>query len=174
MFKNTEKGMTLVEMLVTSAVVVILLGGTLTLYIAVLRSWAGQEKRVGISIIIDRALSEISRDLRSAEEVSTSINNDEIRYTEDGSTYYIYYLYNSSDSYPPAFGQASYELKKATLTGVIDGTFAYGDGRMIASGILPPATTDLSFDGSTVTMDISVSISDETIRSKTKVSPRNL
>jgi prepilin-type N-terminal cleavage/methylation domain-containing protein len=174
MLKNNEKGMTLVEMMIASIIVTLLIGSAMTVYIAVLKSWAGQERRVGISIVSDRALSEMSNELRSASEVSTSINNDEIRYTNDGSNYYIYYLYNSSDTYPPAFTESSYQLKHTALTGTINGTFTYGDGRIIATDVLPPTTTDLSFSGSTITMDMSITRGDETIRSKTKVSPRNI
>ncbi|MGB2598919.1 MAG: prepilin-type N-terminal cleavage/methylation domain-containing protein [Candidatus Omnitrophota bacterium] len=174
MLKNNEKGMTLVEIMIASIIVALLIGAAMTVYIAVLRAWAGQEQRVGISIAADRALSGISQELRSASEVSTSVNDDEIRYTNDGSNYYIYYLYNSGDSYPPAFTESSYQLKHTALTGTINGTFTYGDGRIIATDVLPPTTTDFSFNGSTVTMDISITRGDETIRSKTKISPRNI
>jgi hypothetical protein len=169
-----KKGMTLTELIITSATIVVLAGVVLTVYIAVLRSWLGQERRMRMSTVLDRTIKEVTNDLREARGIDFSINDDEIRFTPDQSTYYIYYFYNSGDSYPPAFSQASYDLKKATLAGGISGTFTYGDGRIILTNVLPPTTSDLSYDGSLVTLDLSVAREDETIRAKTKVNPRNL
>jgi prepilin-type N-terminal cleavage/methylation domain-containing protein len=169
-----KKGMTLVELMITTATFVVLAGVALTVYIAVLRSWSSQEKRVGISIAMDRAMNEMAKDLRSATEINASINNDEIRFTQDGANYYIYYLHNANDGYPPNFDQTSYVLKKEALAGGISGTFTYGSGRIILSDIVPPTTSDLSYSSGLATIDLSVSRGDETIRSKTKVKPRNL
>lgn len=153
--------------------VISLVGVTAYIFRAVLLSWASQETRSGIEINLDRGLEEIVRDLREVRQVG-SVNNDEIRFTQDQSNYYIYYLYNANDSYPPAFNQTLYDLKKATLSGGISGTFTYGSGPIIITNILPPATSDLSISGNIVSIDLSAKRGDETIRSRTQVRPRNL
>jgi hypothetical protein len=152
---------------------VVLVGVTAFVFRAVLLNWSSQETRSGIDIILDRGIEEMVRDLREAKQVS-SINNDEIRFTQDQSTYYIYYLYNADDSYPPSFNQNSYQLRKTTLSGGISGTFSYGSGSIIITDILPPVTSDLSISSNIVTIDLSTKRGDETIRSRTQVKPRNL
>ncbi len=171
-----KKAFTLLELIITVMMLVILVGVSVYLFRTVLISWSGEEVRTGIGIDLDRAVEDIARELREAREIRSTDDYDEIRFTKDGVTYYIYYLYNSNDSYiqPPAFNQDFYELRKATLVGAIDGSFAYGSGRLIATDLLPPITSDLSFDSGTITIDLSIARGDETIRSRTEVTPRNL
>jgi Tfp pilus assembly protein PilW len=140
---------------------------------AILISWSSQETRSGIDINLDRALEEIVRDLREAKEIN-SVNNDEVRFTQDQAAYYIYYLYNQNDSYPLSFSQASYEIRKALLAGGINGSFTYGSGQSILTNVASPPLSDLSISGNLATIDLSILRKDETIRSKTKVRPRNL
>lgn len=140
---------------------------------AILLSWSSQEKRAGIDIDLNWGMEGMSRDLREARQAQ-SVSNDEIRFTSDLANFYIFYLYNANDSYPPTFSQSSYELRKATLSGSITGTFTYGSGPVIMTEVLPPATSDLSIASNLVTMDLSVNRADETIRARTQVRPRNL
>ncbi len=167
-----KRGLTLIEIMIVIVLFVILAAITVYIFRAILLSWSSGETRAGIDIALDRGIEEMVRDLRAAKAI-TSVNNDEIRYTATDNTHHIYYLYNSSDTYPPNFGQSSYELRKATLSGSITGALA-DIGRIIITDILPPATTDLSISSNIATIDISVSRGDETIRSKTQVKPRNL
>ena len=162
--------------MITIILFVILTAASVFIFRAVLLSWSSQETRAGIDIELDRAIEEIVRDLREAKEIQSTDAYDEIRFTQDETDYFIYYLYNGDDSYapPPAFNQATYELRKADLTGDIDGTFTYGDGKIILSDVLPPDTTDLSVSSNLATIDLSVARGDETIRSRTDVRPRNL
>lgn len=152
---------------------VALVGVTAYIFRAVLLSWSSQETRSGIDINLDRGIEEIVRDLREARQVQ-SVNNDEVRFTQDQSNYYIYYFYNANDAYPPTFNQSSYDLRKATLSGGIGGTFTYGSGPIIITDVLPPATSDLSISGNIVTIDLSVKRYNETVRSRTEIKPRNL
>ena len=159
----------------------ILSASTVTLLRAVLINWSSQEIRSGIDINLDRGIEEIERDLRKATSVQSTANYDEIRYAQrQGASntynYYIFYLYNAGDSYvpPPNFSQASYQLRRGTLSGGINGTFTYGSGDAVVNDILPPPTSDLSLSGNLVTIDLSVKRGDETIRSRTQVRPRNL
>ncbi|MEK6567805.1 MAG: hypothetical protein AABZ27_03595, partial [Candidatus Omnitrophota bacterium] len=118
-------------------------------------------------------IEEIVQDLRKARQIQ-SVNNDELRFTQDQSAYYIYYFYNANDSYPLSFNQSSYQLRKAALSGGISGTFTYGSGSIIITEALPPAASDLSMSANLITLDLSIKRGDETIRSRTQVRPRNL
>lgn len=159
--------------MITIVMLVALVGVTAYVFRAVLLSWSSEETRAGVDISLDRGIEEMVRDLREAKEASY-VNNDEIRFTPDQSNYYIYYLYNENDFYPPSFNQSSYQLKKAALSGGIGGTFTYGSGTIIIIDILSPPTSDLSLSNNVVTLDLSLSRGNETIRSRTEVKPRNL
>jgi prepilin-type N-terminal cleavage/methylation domain-containing protein len=167
-----RRGLTLVELMMTIMLVSILLLVTVFLLRAVLLSWSSQETRSGIDISLGRGMEEVARDLREARQAQAS--GDEIRFTRDLANYSVYYLYNSADSYPPSFGQPTYRLHKAALSGGMSGTFTYGAGDIKITDILPPPVSDLSLSGNLITLDLSVLRKDDTIRSKTKVRPRNL
>lgn len=167
-----RRGLTLIELIMTTTMMVVLVGAITYVFLVVLTGWSTQVDRAGIDIQIDRGIEEMARDLREAEVVQSA--NDEIRFTEDQAAYYIYYLYNANDSYPLSFNQSSYELREAALTGGIGGTFTYGSGRIIIIGVLPPPASDLSLTNSIITIDLSVNKNDENVRSKTSVKPRNL
>lgn len=171
-----RNGLTLIELIITIAMFAVLTIVSAYIFRAVVLSWSSQERRAGIEINLDKGIEEMVRDLREAREVQSTASYDEIRFSQDGSAYYIYYFYNADDSYvpPPAFDEAAYELRKAALTGGINGTFTYGSGQIIATDVVAPATSDLSLRGNVVTIDLSVARGDETIRSRTDVRPRNL
>lgn len=177
-YRKTKKGLTLIEMMIAIVMLVILTSVIIYIFHGVLLSWSSQETRAGIDINLDRDIEKVVRDLRESKQAS-AVNNDEIRFSQDKVTYYIYYLYNASDTYPPTFNQSSYQLKKATLAGGLNGTFTYGSGDFIISDIKPrtaftPARPVISFTSNMATMDISIARGDETIRSRTAVRPRNL
>lgn len=144
---------------------------------AILLSWSSQEKRSGLGINLDRGIEEMARDLRKARQVQSTTNYHEVRFTQGtaSTTSYIFYLYNAGDSYapPPAFNQSSYQLRRATLSGGISGTFTYGAGDVIVNNVLPPSTSSLSLSGNLLTIDLSVKEGDETIRSRTQIRARN-
>lgn len=165
-------GFTLIELVLVIGLVVILILATAFVFRAVLLSWFSQETRAGIGINLDRGLEEIVRDLREARQAQSA--GDEIRFRQGASAYYIYYFYNAGDSYPPAFSQSVYQLKKETLTGGISGTFSYGSGQTIAAGVLAPPTSGLSLSSNIITIDLSIQRGAERIRSRTQVKPRNL
>jgi len=168
--------MTLIELMISVAMFAILSITAVYMFRAILLSWSSQETRTGVNITLDSGIENMVRELREAKNVQSTASYDEIRFTPDNSNYYIYYLYNTSDSYvpPPAFDQTTYELRKATLTGGISGTFTYGNGQVMLTDVLPPTTSDLSLSGNILTIDISITRGDETIRSRTDVRPRNL
>ena len=143
----------------------------------ILVSGSGQETRAGIGTNLDRGMEEMSRDLRRARQIQSTANYNEIRIRQGttASTYSIFYLYNASDSYvpPPAFNQTSYQLRKATLTGGINGTFTYGAGSVIVQDVVAPPTSTLAFAGNLTTIDLTVKRGDETVRSRTQIRPKN-
>lgn len=150
---------------------VILTAASAYIYHAILLSWSSQEKRAGIDIDVDRAIEEMVRDLREAKQAQSV--NDEIRFTQDNSAYYIYYLYNASDTYPLSFSQGSYQLRKTLLSGGISGSFTYGSGQIVLNDVLSPSISDLSMSANLITIDVTIRRVDETIRSRTQVKPRN-
>ncbi|MBL7091805.1 MAG: prepilin-type N-terminal cleavage/methylation domain-containing protein [Candidatus Omnitrophica bacterium] len=167
-----KKAFTLIEVIIVIVLFVILTAVTIYVFRAVLLSWSSQETRAGIDIALDRGIEEMVRDLRGAKAI-TYVNNDEIRFTAIGDTHHIYYLYDENDIYPPNFDQDSYQLRKATLSGSINGALVDA-GRIIITDVLPPPTSDFLISGDRATIDISISRGDETIRSRTEVKPRNL
>jgi len=171
-----RKGLTLIELMIVVVMFVILAAATFFIFRAVLLSWASEETRAGVDVTLDFGIENMVRDLREASQIQSTADYDEIRFTPDYTNYYIYYLYNADDSYvpPPAFDQTTYELRRATLTDGINGTFTYGEGQLIMTDVEPPTTSDLSLSGNIITIDITITRDDETIRSKTEVRPRNI
>ncbi|MFA5144302.1 MAG: prepilin-type N-terminal cleavage/methylation domain-containing protein [Candidatus Omnitrophota bacterium] len=165
-------GFTLIEMLMTVALFSVLMIASVYMFRAALLAWLSGEARSGADITLDAGMWKIAGDLRPASAVQSS--NDEIRFTRDGTNYYIYYFYNAGDSYPVAFTQSSYQVRKGALTGGIGGTFTYGSGTVILTDVLPPPASDLSLTSNVVTINLSVKRGSETVRSKTEVIPRNL
>lgn len=173
-----KKGFTLTELIVSVGLFALLAGVTAFVLRTILVSWDIQEKRSAIDINLDRGIEEMARDLRKAKQVQSAANYDEIRFCQGTTTTscYIFYLYHANDAYvpPPAFSQSSYQLKRAALTGDINGTFTYGSGDVIVNDLLPPPASDLSLASNLVTIDLSAKRGDETIRSRTQVRPRNV
>lgn len=164
---------TLIELLTVAVVMGLLLLALGSVFWVVSQSWVTQDTRTGLDINLYKGMEMASIDLRNASVVQSS--NKEVRFTDYGGvTNYVYYLYNSADSYPPKFDQSSYKLQKAALTGGINGTFTYGSGRIIISNVLPPPISDLSFTGNVINLDMSVKQDYEAIRARTEVRPRNV
>jgi len=174
--RSRSFGFTLVELVLSVILFAVLTVATALILRILLVTWSSQERRGGIAINLDRGIEEMARDLRKAREVQSTAGYDEIRYRLGTGSYYIFYLYNTDDSYipPPAFSQSSYQLRRAPLNGGINGTFTYGAGDIVVNDVVPPSTSDLSFSGSLVTIDLTVTRADETIRSRTQMRPRNV
>lgn len=177
MIRNTKnQGVTLIELVLALVLLTALSGGAMLIFNTLLLGWAGQSDRSGADLQLDRAMEEMVRDLREARQVQSVAGRDEVRYTTDGATFQILYLYHASDSYvpPPAFNQSVYQLRRGTLSGGLSGTFTYGSGTLLLADVLPPTTSDLSLSGNLITLDLSVRRGDETVRTRTQVRPRNL
>lgn len=166
------KAFTLIELLLVVVVMGMLFLAVGYIFQAVLLSWVTQDTRAGLDTNLYKGMEIASIDLRDVSAVQSS--GDEIRFTDDGTNYYIYYLYNSTDNYPPSFNKSSYQLRKAVLAGGISGTFTYGSGQLIINNVLPPPTSDLSFANNVINLDISVKQANETVRARTEIRPRNV
>jgi len=181
-----DKGITLIETLIVSALFAILSGVLVSLLTVVIMTWPGLETRVGIQAVLDRAVEKMVRDLRETKEVKTE-NDGEIRFTKSdpniGDTHHIYYFYHEDESYPPVFSEDLYQLRKASLNTDIDGTFNYDDPNcFIAGSIVPPDTlnpsdpnfSNLSVNNKIVTIRLRIQKGDEIMQIQSKVYPRNL
>ncbi|MFA6280909.1 MAG: type II secretion system protein [Candidatus Omnitrophota bacterium] len=168
-----SKGFTLIEALLTSVMVVAIIGAVAYMFQVVIIGWSGQGARAGASISANKAVEELTRELRNARVVM-SPSTGEIRFTKDGTNYYIFYFYNALDSYPPQFTSESYQLKKASLSGGSSGTFTYGSGDLIARDILPFPSSTLTYDGGVITMDLVMQRGSSIMHCATKIKPRNI
>ena len=170
MKKNT-KAFTLIELLIAMFMIAILMYVAVYIFQTVLSVWSVQGMRTDIDTSLYKGLDIVAIDLRDSSSVQSS--NDEIRFTSDSTNCYIYYLYNPADKYPPAFNQSSYQLKKATLSGGINGTFTYGSGQLIMANVLPPPNSDMSLTNNVLNIDLGITKGNETVRAKTEIHPRN-
>lgn len=154
---------------------ILLAAVTIFCFRAIILTYSGMGTRAGTGITLNRAVELMTRSLRQANTAQSS--SDEIRFTiqENGvDTNYIYYLYNPNNTYPTTFNQATYELREASLTGGIGGTFTYGAGQLIMPDILPPPTSDISMSGNIITIDLSARQGSDTVRYRAQVRPRDL
>jgi len=181
-----DKGITLIETLIVSALFASLAGVLVSLFTVVIISWPILETRVGIQAVLDRAVETMVRELRETKDVKTT-NDGEIRFTKSdpniGDTYHIYYFYHEDESYPPIFSEDLYQLRKASLNSDIDGTFNYDDPNpFIAGSIIPLNPSDpndanfsnLSVNNNIVTIRLRIQEGDEIMQIQSKVWPRNL
>ena len=174
---KTTGGVTLVEVMVAMALTGVLMTATSFALKPVLLAWSSQQDRMELQQQSQHGLERAIRDLRQATELQGDANHA-IRYTlrESGvSNSYILYLYNAANSWPPAYNQSVYELRKAGLTGGINGTFTYGSGTLLMRDVQPPPTSDLTVSNSVVaTLDLTLlRKTDETFHMIERVKRRN-
>jgi len=170
---RSQKAFTLVETLIVAAMVAMIMGALAFIFQVVSSGWSGQGSRAGLDADGIKAASEITGDVRNAMEVAC-LSSGEIRFSSDGTNYFIYYLYNPLDSYPSQFDRDSYQLKKSALSGGINGSFVYGSGDLVARDILPPPASSFSFNGKEAVVDMGLKRGTNSIRSAVKVKPRNI
>jgi len=144
-------------------------------FTVILKTWESQGTALDIREDLKQGVEKMVRDLRMAKAISTADDSIRFTVTESGTdNNYIFYLYNASDSWVPDYDEEAYELRKATLTGGINGTFTYGNGPLYIKEIKPPTDSDLSSSGNVLTIDLTVFKTDETFHILQKVRPRNI
>lgn len=166
--------MTLVELLIALLLFAVLMTAAAYSLNPILLAWASHQDRMELQRQVQHGLEKSVRELRTATVLQNDAN-DAIRYTlrEGGvSNSYILYLYHSSDSWPPAFSQTRYQLRRTSLNGGIAGTFTYGIGDLLLRDVQPPPTSDLSVAGSVATLDVTLLMADETFRLISRVKRR--
>ena len=74
---NMNKGLTLIELMISIVMLSILAVTSVYILRAVLLSWSSAEERSGIDIVLDRGIEEMVRDLREAKEIKSTSGYDE-------------------------------------------------------------------------------------------------
>ncbi len=175
MWTNKTRGVTLIELVIALLLFAVLMTAAAFAMNPILLAWSSQQDRMELQRGVQQGLEKAIRDLRLAKALQNDAS-DAIRYTirESGTdNSYILYLYNASDSWPPAYNQTNYQLRKGNLSGGIGGTFTYGGGDLLMRDIQPPATSDLSVSGKVATFDLTLVRGDETFRLLERVKERN-
>ena len=169
-------GITLLEIIFALALVVLLTSSVAFVYTVVLRSWDQIGHRSDLHERLYFALERVIRDARTANALSVA--NHSLRFTvnENGADQsYIYYLYNSSDSWVPQYSQAAYDLMRTSLTGGIGGSFTYGSGEIVVKSLKPPsADTTITSSGNVVFINLVGKEKNDTMKVRGYVRPRNI
>jgi prepilin-type N-terminal cleavage/methylation domain-containing protein len=176
------RGFTLIEMLIVLLLSAMLSGVTGLVFLVSLRAWDSGCRRTGIREDISYAAEKVVRDLkemalRSLSQYSSIAHT--VQYNDFAGNTYVFYLYNADDSsFDSTYSESLYNLRKAN-TSQGDNP-ALGDGVLILRDLVSPdaaaPATALSINpnGTQVTIDFVVQRSDEIVRIRTKIRPRNL
>lgn len=180
--KVTNRGFTLIEMLIVLLLLAMLLGVTGFVFIVSLRVWDAGCIRGGIREDVSYAMEKAVRDLKEMANGSLSQYSSiehTIQFEETGGDTYVLYLYNSADPvFNSTYNRDFYNLHKANITQGDDPDS--GEGVLILRDLVSPDAsapkTSLSINAgrTQVTLDLAVQRGDETVTIRTKVRPRNL
>lgn len=173
---RNDSAVTLIELIITLLLFAVLMTAAAMSLNPILLAWSSHQDRMDLQRQVQHGLEKAIRDIRGAVALQNDAN-DAIRYTlrENGaSNSYILYLYHAGDTWPPAYNQTGYQLRKAVLTGGIAGTFTYGSGDLLMRDIQPPTASDLSVSGKVATLDLTLIRASEAFRLIERVRSRNL
>lgn len=169
-----QKGLTLIEVLVTTVILAVLVFTVGYTFIVGLKLWNGGYDRSDIRTDLSQAMELMTNNLRQAKSISELIAGS-VTFTADlggGDTTCRFYLYNSADSEPnPPYTKNSYDLRWA------HGTVTYGSGAVLVADMPkpnPPSSKPFSQNGNVITMDFTVERGDAAVSMRTNVRPRNL
>ncbi len=171
----SDRGVTLIELLITLLLFAVLMTATAYSINPIFLAWSNQQDRMGLQRSVQDGIDKGIRHVRKANALQNDVNHA-IRFTvrESGvQNSYILYLYNSANTWPPAYNQTRYELREATLVGGIGGTFTYGSGTLFVRGVSPPPTSDLAVSGSVATLDLTLNQNVETFHLIERAKRRN-
>jgi hypothetical protein len=177
---KSRKAVTLLEIVFTLTLVVFLVSASFLIYIVTLRGWDELGDRTDLHEKLHFALERVVREVREGNELFVA--NHGLRFrervTDDG---FIYYLHNASDVWPPAYTQSAYDLRRASLTeagvanDLIDDTFNYGDGTIIAIDLNPPASgTTITSTGNYAVITLQATSGDSTLSVRGNAKLRNV
>ena len=176
------RGFTLIEMIIVLFLLAMLSGVAGLVFLVSLRAWDSGCIRAGIREDTSYATEKVVRDLKEMALRSLcqygSIAHT-VQYNDFAGNTYVFYLYNADDSsFDSTYSESLYNLRKANISQ--GDNPALGDGVLILRDLVSPdaaaLATALSIDpnGTQVTLDFVVQRSDEIVRTRTKVRPRNL
>ena len=180
----TNRGFTLIETIIVLLLLAMLLGVVGSVFIVSLRAWDAGLIRGGIREDVSYAMEKVVRDLKEMANGSLKKHNsitNTIEYREfrpdGGGNTYVFYLYNSDDSsFDSSYTESHYNLYKAEGDNPLlgDGVLILRD--LVSPNAAPPATalTIDPNDPNQVTLDFVVQRSDEIVRIRIKIRPRNL
>ena len=174
-----SKGFTLLEIVFSLALIVFLVTSILFVYIVSLRGWENLGHRTDLHEKLHFGLERMTRDLR--ESVRMDVSDHSVIFvlptgiSPNFYTFCIYYLYNPNDSWPPAYNQPSYELRRA-VTGIGNiGSFTYGSGDTIITNLRPPAAdTSITAAGNVLMIKLTAFEDDDQLTVQGYVHPRNI
>ena len=180
--RRHKRGFTLLETLIVFSLLSVLMGVSAHLFTVSLRVWGTGSLRTEIRENMSYAIEKTVRDLKEMANASLDQYNSiahTIQYDEisgDGDTY-VLYLYNSADPvFNSRYNRSLYNLRKANITQGDNPDS--GEGVLILRDLVSPdaasPATALTVSGNQVTLDFVVQRSDETVRLRTKIRPRNL
>ena len=185
--RRYKRGFTLLETLIVLMLLSVLVGVSGLLFVVSLRAWDAGLIRGGIREDINYAMEKVVRDLKEMANASLDQydpGSGDIAHTIDfndlDGNSFVFYLNNSNDTLDDTYNPSLlYELRKANITS--GDNPASGEGVLILRDLVSPAATEPATaltidpnDPNQVTLDFVVQRSDETVRIRTKVRPRNL
>ncbi|HQP10031.1 MAG TPA: hypothetical protein PKV41_01450 [Candidatus Omnitrophota bacterium] len=167
------KGLTFVELIITTAILSILVLTIGYTFLAGLRLWDEGYNRSDIRTDLSQAMEFLSKNLRQARSL-VDLTAGSVTFTADlgdGEATYRVYLYNASDNEPnPPYTQDTYELRwaKTALT--------YGSGVVLAKDIMRPDAVSKPFSqtGNVITADFVTGRSNQSVALRTSIELRNL
>lgn len=176
---TSEKGFTLLEVMITVLLIIMVTGSISFSYITILKAMDEQSARATTRAGINIALESVVVDLRHAFQVSFEDKSKSIRYQVDESgtkVSYIYYWQGQDGSCPSNSFDSTliYELKRATLSGGINGTFTCGAGDSIIKNLVSPPTSSIAASGALLTFDLTAKVKTSQLRVGAAVTARNL
>jgi len=180
--RRQKKGFTLLETLIVFSLLSVLMGVSAYLFTVSLRAWGTGSLRTEIREDMSYAMEKTVRDLKEMANGSLHQYNSiahTIQYDDLSGRTYVLYLYNANDAtLDSTYSKSLYDLRKADIDG--GDTPASGGGVLILRDLISPdaaaPATALTIDpsGTQVSLDFVVQRRDETVRTRTKVRPRNL
>ncbi len=178
--RRYKRGFTLLEILIALSIFSVLMSISAYLFAVSLRVWSTGSLRTEIREDMSYAMDKTVRNLKEMALGSLSQYSSiahTIQYNVSAGNTYVLYLYNADDAtLDSTYAESLYDLRKADIDG--GDTPATGDGVLILQDLVSPdaaaPATALTVGDSQVTLDVVVQRSDETVRIRTKVRPRNL
>lgn len=175
---KSRKGFTLLEIMIVLTLFSALISISSYIYIVSLRVWGSSRQRTEIREDMNYALEKVVRCLKETANISQYNSIDHtVQYDDLSGNTYVFYLFNDDDgTLDSSYNESRYDLRKADIDG--GDSPASGEGVVILQDLLSPEAaspaTALAININQITFDLVVQRSNETVRLRTKIRPRNL